>query len=208
MNATFEEPMNTRHENVGFSAGSVRIQFIILAVSWWIGLPLSLTAESLPLLAVLWIPAIIVTTVFWCILLYRHWSLLQGHGARTTPGKAVGFCFIPFFGFYWWFVAFVGLAADNNRYLSSLGITTVRMSYGLAVSLCIVSVLNYTISWLFFSVEAMLTIAYMVMGFILVLQQRNCVLAILFHRKGAASIGTPATHVGHLGDTEFSSSAT
>jgi uncharacterized membrane protein YphA (DoxX/SURF4 family) len=82
----------------------VRTQFVILAVTWWIGMPLSMAHGLLPrpadlLLGVIYVPALIVTTVFWCILLYRHWSLLQGHGARTTPGKAVGFGFIPLFFF-------------------------------------------------------------------------------------------------------------
>jgi hypothetical protein len=123
----------------------------------------------------------IVVTVFWCILLYRHWSLLQGHGARTTPGKAVGFGFIPVFGFYWWFVAYAGLATDNNRYLSAAGITSTRMSFGLAVTDCILSVLSCTVG-LFPPVGAALTFALMLIGYILVLQQRNCVLAILQHR--------------------------
>ena len=82
-----------------FTAQSVQTQFVILAVTWWIGCPLSVIGAFLPkagelLLGLIWLPALIVTTVFWCILLYRQWSLLQGHGARITPGKAVGFGFI------------------------------------------------------------------------------------------------------------------
>lgn len=167
--------------NIPFTSDSVRSQFTILAVSWWVGLPLGIAGVFLPLLGVVWVPAVIVTTVFWCILLYRHWSLLQGHGARTTPGKAVGFGFIPFFGFYWWFVAYAGLATDNNRYLSEIGIKSVRMSFGLAVTDCILSILLCTIG-LFPMVGAALTVLYMIIGFILALQQRDCVLAILEQR--------------------------
>lgn len=135
----------------------------------------------MPLLALIWAPALIVTTVFWCILLYRHWALLQGHGARTTPGEAIGFGFIPLFGFYWWFVAYAGLATDSNRYLKELGITSVRMSFGLAVTDCILSILLCTIG-LFPVVGAVLTFPSMIVGFVLALQQRDCVLAILEHR--------------------------
>ena len=138
------------------------------------------------------VPILIVLTVFWCILLYRHWSLLQGHGARTTPGKAVGYGFIPVFFFYWWFVAYAGLATDNNRYLRQLGITTKRMSFGLAVTDCILSILFCTVG-LYPPVSAVLTVPYMIIGFILVLQQRDCVLAILHQRAQGRGDDVPAS---------------
>jgi hypothetical protein len=172
----------------------VRTQFVILAVAWWIGLPLMIIGELLPRLAgllvnVLSLPALIVMSVFWCILLYRHWLLLQGHGARTTPGRAVGFGFIPFFFFYWWFVAYAGLAKDNNRYLDQAGITSARMSYGLAVTCCILWVLICTVG-LVRGVGAALNVPAMIIGFILVLQQRDCVLAMLQYRTGKLAIGS------------------
>ena len=171
-----------------FTAASVHGHFVILAVTWWIGFPLSVVGEFMPkvaslLLALLWAPAIIVTTVFWCILLYRQWSLLQGHGARVTPGKAVGFGFIPFFCFYWWFVAYAGLATDTNNHLKTTGLAFPRMSFGLAVTDCVLSILACTIG-LIPKVGAVLTIPLMIVGFILVLQQRDCVLAILKLRQG------------------------
>jgi hypothetical protein len=180
-------------DNVKFTAESVHTQFVILAVSWWIGMPLSIVGDLLPrhvglLVNVLSLPALIVTTVFWCILLYRHWSMLQGHGARTTPGKAVGFGFIPFYCFYWWFVAYAGLAKDNNRYLDQAGITSARMSYGFAVTYCILGVLLCTIG-LFPVVGAGLNVPLMIIGFILALQQRDCVLAMLQQRAGKPANG-------------------
>ena len=50
------------------------------------------------------------------ILLYRCWNSIQDGNPRTTPGRAVGFLFIPFFSAYWLYVAFVGLAKDMNTY--------------------------------------------------------------------------------------------
>jgi len=41
----------------------------------------------------------IASTVFMYILLYQCWKLIPPDIARTTPGKAIGFCFIPFFNF-------------------------------------------------------------------------------------------------------------
>jgi hypothetical protein len=171
-----------------FSANSVQTHFLILAVTWWIGFPLASISEFLPtvgqiLATLIYLPALIVSTVFWCILLYRQWDLLQGHGARVTPGKAVGFGFIPFYCFYWWFVAYAGLATDTNKYLSARGIASTRMSFGLAITDCVLSILVSTIG-LVPEIGALLMVPAMIVGFILVLQQRDCVLAILKERTG------------------------
>ena len=53
------------------------------------------------------------------IYLYRAWVLLQPGGASTTPGKAVGFLFIPFFCIYWVFIALAKWPKDWNRIVSS-----------------------------------------------------------------------------------------
>jgi len=170
-----------------FDARSVRRHFAIFAVSWWVGVPLAIVSgfisgPAAPLLGLLLAPAVIVATVFWCILLYRQWSLLQGHGARTTPGRAVGFGFIPFYCFYWWFVAYAGLATDTNNYLKAAGISSAHLSFGLAVTDCILSILGATIG-LFPPFGSVIMIPSLFLGFALALQQRNCVLAILQKRE-------------------------
>ncbi len=180
-------------ERLPFSKKSVHTHFVILAVSWWIGMPLSIVGVFLPeklelLLGLICLPLLIVATVFWCILLYRQWFLLQGHGARVTPGKAVGFGFIPFFCFYWWFVAYAGLATDTNNYLKSIEINSTRMSFGLAVTDCILGILLCTIG-LVPGVGALITLPYMIIGFILIIQQRDCVLAILQDRESKLEPG-------------------
>jgi len=52
------------------------------------------------------------------IYLHRAWTILQPGGATTTPGKAVGFCFIPLFSLYWYFVAYWKWSQDWNRITS------------------------------------------------------------------------------------------
>jgi hypothetical protein len=81
---------------------------------WWI----ILCAVGFPLCFVFFIgiPFIIAGAVIGYMLLYRFWFLIQSGTPRTTPGKAVGYCFIPFYNFYWWYVAFVGLAKDMNAF--------------------------------------------------------------------------------------------
>lgn len=72
--------------------------------------------------------------------LYRAWKCLQPGGmARTTPGKAVGFMFIPFFNFYWLFQAVNGLATDWNRTVNTFQDLKAapRMSQGIFLTCCI-----------------------------------------------------------------------
>lgn len=72
-------------------------------------------------------------SVFHFVLLYRCWSTIQGPQARTTPGKAVGFLFIPFFNFYWFYVAYMGLTQDTNQFLQSRDQDGPRMSENTAL---------------------------------------------------------------------------
>jgi len=60
---------------------------------WWI-----LMAAGIPLcLLIIGIPAVIASVVLYYILLYRFWDVIQDGSPRTTPGKGIGFLFIPFF---------------------------------------------------------------------------------------------------------------
>lgn len=61
--------------------------------------------------------AFIVSNIFNYVLLYRNWKIIQFGNVRTTPSKAVGFCFIPLFNMYWIFEAFYGLSLDQQKYL-------------------------------------------------------------------------------------------
>ncbi len=56
----------------------------------------------------------LLSGLFGCLILHKLWSLIPTHKAKTTPDKAVGFLFVPFFNFYWNFVAIHGLAKALN----------------------------------------------------------------------------------------------
>jgi hypothetical protein len=56
-------------------------------------------------------------TVVFLRLVYRMWSAIQDGHARTTPGRAVGLLFVPFFNLYWIFQALPGFASDFNALL-------------------------------------------------------------------------------------------
>lgn len=88
---------------------------------------------------------LIGATVFMFMLIYQLWKVIPPQLARTTPGKAVGFSFIPFFNFYWVFIAYHGLGIDMNKTLRQHGIPyQVNESLGLTVCILIcVSIIPY-----------------------------------------------------------------
>ncbi len=86
------------------------------------------------------------------ILTYRFWQIIQDGFQQTTPGKAVGFLFIPIFNLYWNFVAFFGLSKDMNRYVdrhfSNIPAQTVRkaspvLSLCYGIVMCIQMIYSY-----------------------------------------------------------------
>ena len=88
-----------------------------LFTAWWIclavGIALCLTVYG----AIVGFPTLLGASCrLLCsaiqVMVYRPgWCALE-----STPGQAVGFCFIPCFNLYWQFVAFWGLSKDLNRY--------------------------------------------------------------------------------------------
>ncbi|MGD0010774.1 MAG: hypothetical protein ABSE93_19795 [Terriglobia bacterium] len=75
----------------------------------------------------------IFMVVLWC----KSWAAIQDGHARTTPGKAIGFLFIPLFDFYWVFQAVWGLSKDFNAYLQRNSIPASRLPEGLFLTYCI-----------------------------------------------------------------------
>ncbi len=55
------------------------------------------------------------------VALYRMWKAIQGPDARTSPGTAVGYMFIPVFNLVWSFIAYIGWAVDYNKNATRLG---------------------------------------------------------------------------------------
>jgi len=83
----------------------------------------------------------IASAVLFYIILYRSWQQIQDGYARTTPGKAVGFLFIPFFNFYWIFEAFTGFVKDSNAYIQRHALPVKLQDVGLATATCVLTLL-------------------------------------------------------------------
>jgi len=90
-------------------------------------------------LLLLAIPLLIFVTVIIMVLYYRMWAAIQDGHARTTPGKAVGFMFIPFFHLYWVFQAIWGYSVDYNAYIERHSINAPPLPAGLFLTFCILS---------------------------------------------------------------------
>jgi hypothetical protein len=82
------------------------------------------------------------------IWLYQAWSTVPPEmrytngGTWVSPGKAVGYLFIPFFNLYWLFIANVGLCSAINRTLQSRG-QNPSAPGGLATAACVTQLIPY-----------------------------------------------------------------
>jgi hypothetical protein len=83
--------------------------------------------------------AMTLSMIFFYLNIYRAWKCLQAGAPRTSPGKAVGMLFIPFFNLYWIFVAIAGLPKDWNRIVASYDDlkTAPRLSETVFLLMCI-----------------------------------------------------------------------
>jgi hypothetical protein len=81
------------------------------------------------------------------VLLYRWWACLPPGWRQTSPARAVGFGFIPFYCFYWWFIACVGLANDLNRFIDQHSAPPERVAMWLACASVIVKILICVLFW-------------------------------------------------------------
>jgi uncharacterized membrane protein len=87
-----------------------------------------------------------VTIILFCIYLYRAWKMIQDGYASTTPGKAVGFIFIPFFNFYWLFQALWGWSKDYSSFIYRNTINAPRMPQGLFFTCGVLYIFSVVIS--------------------------------------------------------------
>jgi hypothetical protein len=80
---------------------------------------------------------IIISMVFYFVTLYKVWQAIQAIKPRSSPGKAVGFLFIPFFNWYWVFIAYWGWLKDYNSYLTKNDVQLPRVPEGVGMALAI-----------------------------------------------------------------------
>jgi hypothetical protein len=111
--------------------------------------------------------------IFGLLFLYTVWQQIPLDIARTTPGKAIGFLFIPFFSIYWQFVAIYGLGKDLNQALEQAGLRPqVNETVGLVSCVaCIASCIP--------AIGTLITIAGLIAGLIYMFSLKNGVVKLL-----------------------------
>jgi len=124
--------------SVGIGFGIAAVLLILGTVRMKTGSPL----EGLRLVGLSCIP-MLYAGIFMIVLWYKSWAAIQDGHARTTPGKAIGFLFIPLFDFYWIFQAVWGLPKDFNAYLQRNSIPAARLPEGLFLAYCIICFLTW-----------------------------------------------------------------
>ncbi|MCM3872851.1 MAG: hypothetical protein ND895_19395 [Pyrinomonadaceae bacterium] len=90
-----------------------------------------LGVQLLVILGVLsFVQFLFVQVIYTFVVLWKMWGSIQDGHARTTPGKAIGFLFIPFFSVYWIFQVWGGFPRDYNNYVDRRGLAVPHLSSG------------------------------------------------------------------------------
>jgi len=90
-----------------------------------------LGVQLLAILGILgFVQFLIVQMIYTFVILWKMWSSIQDGYARATPGKAIGFLFIPFFNVYWIFQAWGGFPRDYNNYVDRHRLAAPHLSSG------------------------------------------------------------------------------
>ena len=80
---------------------------------------------------------LLYSTILALVLYYKMWESIQDGLARTSPGKAIGFLFIPFFNLYWIFQLLWGFAQDYNAYVDRHAVSARKLPVGLFLACAI-----------------------------------------------------------------------
>ena len=144
----------------------VLIRCVVKYAGWWNFSARMFEAQEFTVI-VGFIP-LVFAVVYTCLLHYKCWKAVPSGFARTTPGKAVGFLFIPFYNLYWVFPSFGGLGKDCAALASKNGLQGFSSLAGLGLS--------YAILW----IGALLT--YNVPGLGLLLDVAAFVIWLLFYK--------------------------
>lgn len=87
----------------------------------------------------------IYSTVIRFMLYYKMWAAIQDDEARISPGKAIGFLFVPLLNIFWSVYMFVGFAKNYNDFADRHSVATERLSKGMF--------LQYAILWIFLDIS-------------------------------------------------------
>ncbi len=107
-----------------------------------IGAAMAEVTEAIIAMGIFSVLISVYLVVVFAIMWYKAWSSIQDGMARTTPGKAVGFMFIPLFNFYWVFQATWGFAKDYNDFIERHQHAAIKLPEGLFLTFAIFSLVG------------------------------------------------------------------
>jgi len=125
-----------------YLASYVAAMIIAIPLITIVAAALGRTEEGMPFVCA-GLLVMVYGAVVYMVFLYKIWAAIQGVHARTTPGRAVGFMFIPFYNFYWVFQAVGGWAPDYNKLVEESGSGLMHASEGLGLALSIVYLVSF-----------------------------------------------------------------
>lgn len=83
-----------------------------------------------------------IVAIVW---LHQAWSTVPPEYQSTTPGKAIGLLFVPFFNFYWIFRVYPELSKIFNKILDDKNCPqhVSAAAYGVGLAACIMALIPY-----------------------------------------------------------------
>jgi hypothetical protein len=118
---------------------SVAVIVLILTGVW----KLKEFSEITPVFLLLSVASLLAlyAAVVFCVLIYKMWEAIQDGYVRTTPGRAVGASFIPFYNLYWIFQVFPGFAKDYNAFAERHALNVPRLSTSVFTAYAVICIL-------------------------------------------------------------------
>lgn len=71
---------------------------------------------------------VVVHTVITLAVLYKIWDSVQDGITQVTPGKAIGFLFVPFYNLYWIFRVWAGYPKDHDEFIERQRLSAPKLS--------------------------------------------------------------------------------
>lgn len=110
-------------------------------------------------------------------LTYKMWFSIQDMYARTTPGKAIGLLFLPFFNIYWLYQVLVGFVDDYNNFINRNQIETPKLQRGAFVTYYIFYIAGTILSQIPV-INLLFILIYLIFGSIIISMVCNAVNAV------------------------------
>lgn len=117
---------------------------VIVAVAILLGVIWTILGSEWGTLGSVVAVATVAAVVAWAVLHYQCWHALPIQFRTTSPGKAVGFLFIPFYNLYWAFVTWPQLSRGYRQWQSERQLELPNIIPGLEFVLAMVFV-AYTV---------------------------------------------------------------